>query len=143
MIYKEKPSGFSPKFEIVSCYVDHKGKMLLLHRQDHKPQGNTWGVPAGKVDQGEELIDSVIREFQEETGLKIPSEQFSYITKLYVKFPEFDFIYHIFTTKLTEEQTVTINNEEHKDFKWATPKEALKMPLIEDEDFCIKLVYKI
>ncbi|MEI6118972.1 MAG: hypothetical protein WCP92_07315 [bacterium] len=41
MLYKEKPADFNPKFEVVSCFVEYKNEILLLLRQDHKPQPNT------------------------------------------------------------------------------------------------------
>jgi hypothetical protein len=40
MIYNEKPENFIPDMEIVSCLVECNGKILLLHRNDHKPEGN-------------------------------------------------------------------------------------------------------
>ncbi|MFA7245326.1 MAG: NUDIX hydrolase [Candidatus Magasanikbacteria bacterium] len=143
MIYQEQPEDFNPKFEVVSCFVDYEGKILLLHRQDHKPEGNTWGVPAGKVDEGEKILDTIVREIREETGLEIPSSKISYFGKVYVKFPNYDFVYHMFDTKLTIKPQITINNTEHKDYKWISISEALEMPLIQDLDDCIKLFYKI
>jgi len=143
MIYQEKPAKFNPKFEVVSCFVDCAGKILLLHRQDHKPEGNTWGVPAGKVDPGEEIVDTMLREIKEETGLTISSSQISYYSKVYVKFPTYDFIYHMFSTNFGNKPQITINNTEHKDFQWVSITESLKMPLIQDLDNCIKLFYKI
>ena len=86
MIYKERPQNFNPKFEVVSCFVEYNGEILLLHRQDHKPEGNTWGVPAGKVDDGENLLESMVREIKEETGFLLPSSQLSYFEKVFVIF---------------------------------------------------------
>ncbi len=143
MIYKEKPQNFDSKFDIVSCFAEHNGEILLLHRQDHKPEGDTWGVPAGKVDEGEEILETMIREIQEETGFQLFSSQLSYFEKVFVKYPEYDFVYHIFYTKLDQRQKVAINRNEHKNFKWISPKKALDMPLIQDLDACIKLFYKI
>lgn len=143
MIYKEKPNTFNPKFEVVSCFLENEGKILLLHRQNHKPQGNTWGVPAGKVDEGEEISESIIREIKEETGIKIQNKDIIYDTKLYVKYNDYDFIYHIYSSSLDKKQEVNINLKEHKNFKWETPENALNMNLIEDLDKCIELFYKI
>ena len=44
MILKDKPEDFKEKFEVVSCFIEHGSEILLLHRQDSKPQGNTHGV---------------------------------------------------------------------------------------------------
>ena len=142
MIYKKRPQNFNPKFDVVSCFVEYNGEILLLHRQDHKPEGNTWGVPAGKVDAGESLLEAMTREIQEETGLVLPSSQLSYFGKVFVKYPDYDFVYHICHTKLDQIQKVAINHTEHKDFRWISPENALNMPLIQDLDACIKLFYE-
>jgi preprotein translocase subunit SecA len=51
--------------------------------------------------------------------------------------------YSTYKTKLDKKEKVTKNLKEHKNFKWASPKKALKLPLILDEDYCLKLVYKV
>lgn len=141
MLFKESPADFNPKFEVVSCFLENDGEILLLHRQDHKSEGNTWGVPAGKVADGEEITASILREIKEETGLTLPSSYLSYFEKLFVKYPDYDFVYHIFHAKLDQRTPISLNPEEHKDHKWTSPKNALNMPLIKDEDECIKMFY--
>ncbi len=143
MIYEEKPKKFDSKFEVVSCFVEYEGEILLLHRQDHKSEGNTWWVPAGKVDEWENILEAIVRELHEETWLVFNSSQLSYFGKVFVKYPDYDFIYNIFYKKLNKEEKVFINDKEHKDFKWISPKNAMNMPLIKDLDSCIKLFYKI
>ena len=139
MIHENMPEDFDSAFEVVSCFVEHDGKILMLHRQEHKPQGDTWGGPAGKVDEGEELHEAIKRETLEETGIALNDPR--YFKKLFVRFPEYDFIYHIFHELLDELQEVTLRNEEHKDFTWVEPEKALDMNLMLDEDRCIKLFY--
>jgi 8-oxo-dGTP pyrophosphatase MutT (NUDIX family) len=143
MIYKEEPKEFNSKFDVVGCFVESDKEILLLHRQSHKPEGNTWSVPAGKVDDGEEITETIAREIQEETGFKLPSSQLSYFRKVYVKYPEYDFVFHIFHIRLDQRQKVAINHKEHKDFKWISPENASNMPLIQDLDACINLFYKL
>ena len=41
MIFKKKPEDFDKKIDVVGVFVEHEGQFILLHRQDHKPQGNT------------------------------------------------------------------------------------------------------
>ena len=143
MIYKTKPEQFTPKFEIVSCFVENNGKILLLHRQDHKPQGNTWGVPAGKVDPHENITEAMIREMTEEIGYQANIDELKYFDKVFVKYDTYDFIYHMFHLPLLVQKEIVINPKEHKTYSWQTPEEALQMNLIQDEDFCIKLFYRI
>lgn len=130
MLYASEPEGFNPKFEVVGCFVESNGEILLLHRQDHKPEGNTWGIPSGKIDEGETPQSTVIRELGEETGFKLPESEVLYLTKLYVRFPLYDFIYHVFRTKLAERESVKLNPSEHKDFKWVVPEKAEQLNLI-------------
>ncbi|HKK54323.1 MAG TPA: NUDIX hydrolase [Patescibacteria group bacterium] len=141
MIYKEKPQNFNSRFDVTSCFVEYNEEILLLHRQNHKPEGNTWGVPAGKVDKGETILKTMLREMNEETGFVLPSSQFSYFGKVFVKYTDYDFVYHIYHTKLKQRNKVVINQAEHKDFRWISPKKALNTPLIQDLDACIKLFY--
>lgn len=143
MIYLEKPEQFSPRFEVVSCFVKHGEHFLLLLRQPHKPQGNTWGVPAGKVEQRENIQQAMVRELFEETNLQIQPETLNYFTKVFVTFPEYDFVYHIFSTELQDKSLVAIDPLAHQTYRWVSPIEALSMNLIQDEDACIKLFYPL
>ena len=143
MISKEKPQDFKKKFDVVSCFIEHDSKILLLHRLDSKPQGNTWGVPAGKVDAGENLSAAIQREIREEIGLLVSASDLKFFDSFYVRYPDFDFTYHIFYLPLGAKPELLINPKEHKDYAWKTPFEALKLDLIPDEDACIKAFYKI
>jgi 8-oxo-dGTP pyrophosphatase MutT (NUDIX family) len=83
-----------------------------------------------------------LREISEETNLELKEDSISYFKELFVRYDEYDFVYHIFNTNLIKEPKVEINSQEHKAYKWVKPKEALKMDLIEDLDSCIKLYYE-
>lgn len=141
MIYKEKPENFNPKMEVVSCFLEHHNEFLLLHRQDHKSEGNKWGVPAGKIEKGESLKAGLMREVKEEVGIIILESQLNYWGKIYIRYPEYDFMYHMFSTQLSSRPVVWLNLEEHKDFAWVSPKDSLHMNLVLDEDNSIKLFY--
>jgi 8-oxo-dGTP pyrophosphatase MutT (NUDIX family) len=143
MLYLQEPEGFKPKFESVGCFVEHGGEILLLHRQDARPQGNTWGIPSGKIDDGEKPLEAMAREIREETGFSVPPSQIAYFSIAYVRFADFDFVYHIFHTLLDARQKVQLNHREHKDFRWISPSRASELPQIQDLDSCIKLFYKV
>ena len=142
MVYKTAPKNFNPRFEIVSCYVEYGGKILLLHRHKEKSQGDKWGVPAGKMEKGEKLVDAMIREAREETGLTIKPSELEYLEKVFVRYPGYDFVYHMFRMKLEAKHSVVLSSKEHQAFCWVTPKQALKMNLVNDLDACIKMSYE-
>ncbi len=143
-IYLEKPINFNPKAAVVGCcYLHYQDKILLLHRQDSKAEGNRWGIPGGKLDEKEPLIDAIVREVYEETGFSLDKDKIHYIGKLYIKIPNFDFVYHMvdYLEEIHHPESVKINFNEHKGFTWVTPRDALKMDLITDEDTCFEIVF--
>ncbi|EKE27629.1 MAG: hypothetical protein ACD_3C00183G0002 [uncultured bacterium (gcode 4)] len=141
-IYSESAlDDFNPKFEVTSCFIEHDDKILLLLRQDHKPQPNTYWMPAWKVDFWETHLEATMREISEETSIALEESEMIFITKLYVKYPDYDFIYYIYRNILDVLPDVRINPREHKEFLWITPEDALVLDGIPGLDECIKKVY--
>jgi 8-oxo-dGTP diphosphatase len=143
MIFTKEPNNFNPRFSVVGCFCEHNSKIILLHRHAGKLQGLKWGVPAGKIEGNETPEDAVLRELQEETGILLKKDKIKYFGKVYVRYPEYDFIYHIFHAELHEKAEVKIRASEHLGFTWITPKEALYLQLVPDLYDCIRLFYGI
>lgn len=55
----------------VLCLVHRDGKLLLQNRV--KPDWQGYALPGGHVEPGESIVDAVIREMREETGLTVLS----------------------------------------------------------------------
>lgn len=142
MIYEIEPNDFSSKFEVVSCFAQHRESILLLLRNIDKPEGSKWGTPAGKVDRGETLQEAMRREFRQETGLTIVGD-FDFLKTLFVRYPDYDFIYHVFKVVLPEKGIIRINPKEHSDFRWKEPWNALEVNLVLDQDSVIKMFYPL
>lgn len=53
----------------VLCLVHRGGELLLQNRINQDWQG--WTIPGGHVEPGEAIVDAVVREMQEETGLTV------------------------------------------------------------------------
>ncbi len=141
MIYLEKPADFKEKFRVASCFVECGEEILLLLRQDQKPQGGTWGVPAGKIEVGELEVDAMVRELREETKLDVNPRQFSTPKVVFVRYAEYDFPYYIYQLRFNVKPEIVIDPKDHKAFMWVTRTLALGMNMIQDEDACIKLCY--
>lgn len=143
-IYSEEYlPDFKPKFEASGCFLEFEDKFLLLRRQDHKPQPDTYGLPSGKLDEWEGAIDATSREILEETSVKVGLDNLEFVTKLFARYPDYDFIYHIYKSKLNTLPVVEINNNEHKSYLWVTPLESLNLDLIPWLDICIQKCYDI
>lgn len=59
----------TPRVEVAVGAVVRHGDRLLLVRRGQPPGAGEWSVPGGRVAPGELLMEAVVRELQEETGL--------------------------------------------------------------------------
>jgi mutator protein MutT len=142
-IYLEPTPQFKPCVEVAIVYIEYNDQILLLHRQNNKSQGNKWGIPGDKVEKNETPLQAVIREIQEETGIDISKQAVETLKTVYIEYNEKNhFVYHAFRTQLqVNPGAIKINFDEHKEFTWVKPAEALKMDLLQDEDTCIMKDY--
>lgn len=142
MITETRPRNFDISRQTSGCFTEFGGKFLLLKRAQDKKYPNKWALPGGKVDEGENPRQAILRESLEETGIDISGNVAFYKT-MYERYKEADFLYHIFRAVLDRREQVIISPNEHSEYTWVSPQEALKMDLIQDLDVCIKLVYPI
>jgi 8-oxo-dGTP pyrophosphatase MutT (NUDIX family) len=97
-------------------YSTNTHRYLYLMRDDPK-HPDTWGLPGGKLESGESIMDAIVRECSEELGsmpeyLKlVPLEKFTTVDK--------GFAYHTFFCSVAEEFTPVLN-EEHLGYAWIT-----------------------
>jgi len=129
VVYRKKPAGFSPVVEIVGLYLKHDGRYLFLQRAENKPQGLTWGVPAGKRENDETSVDAIIRETKEETGIDLNKEPPQEIGPLFVRHNDLDFLYRIFHLEIKSQPSVCLSDE-HIAYAWVKKEEALSLDLI-------------
>src|ERR1700750_483893 len=115
MISLNKPSQFDNPIEVVGCFVESEGKILLLHRQSHRPEGNTWCSVGGKVEPTDKsLMSAIKREVWEETGIDAREDDFQFLTTFYVTYSDGkNFIYHKYRLQVSN-PNVTLAPDEHK-----------------------------
>ena len=112
---------------VVGCFVEYDGKFIILHRRPDKSQGDTWGLPAGKVNKGESDVESIIREVKEEIGYAAKENELEFLGQWVWPFPEKTLTFPTFRLKLREEIKVVHQPNEHLGYKWVTPKECYSM----------------
>lgn len=117
--------------------LSQSGKILLQKRADK----GTWGLPGGAIELGESSVEALVREFYEETGLKVTvkkllnvytkysdsypnGDEAQVLTILYLVASETSISTHFFTSDETLElgffdhkdiQNITIVNQQHQD----------------------------
>jgi 8-oxo-dGTP diphosphatase len=141
MMSKESLSNFNKRFDVVGCFIECDGKFLLLHRSPNKASGDCWGLPAGKVDDGEDIYQAMLREIKEETGIQLQQLDIIHSNSLFVREGDFDIMWHTFTAKLEVLPNVTIKEDEHSEYTWVTPTEASQMNLVHDLPELIEMQY--
>ncbi len=129
-VFFEAPVGFKPSVEVAGCYCEYEDKLLFLRRHPRASHGNTWGIPAGKFEKGEDARSAAIREAKEETDLDITGEDLTYVGKLYMSEPPVNYVFHIFRKRFSQMPQVRLNLNENHEARWATCEEAFKLPLI-------------
>lgn len=102
-----------------------EGKMLTLFRTETAPtRPNTWDLPGGDLEFGEDAIESITREIAEETGLSVTNIRPFDVESLIN--PAGNFWISIAYYAETDSSDVTMSFE-HNAFKWVTVSEFLEM----------------
>lgn len=98
-------------------YSSNTNRFLYLLRTDHKNPGN-WGIPGGKIENDETLLEGVERECKEEIGYWPNTPKLIPIQKFVNK----TFTYHTFFCEVVDE-FIPILNEEHCGYAWVGGKQ--------------------
>jgi len=102
---------------VVCIFNNNFSKIFLLKRNKEKRERNKldWGNPGGRVEWGEKLVESCIREVKEETGIDLDQKQ---LKLLYIKeitknrlAPDVHFLQFVYATKIEEDKEIILNDE--------------------------------
>lgn len=111
----------------VVCWREEQGKLLtaLVHREKYQD----WGFPKGKLDPGELLPETAVREVREEAGLKVRLGRNLGIIRYQVGSGE-DKEVHYWASKITQKalnKQVFTPNQEIAKVEWIEAEEAVNL----------------
>ena len=134
-----KKSQFPRGIETVGSAIieNPEGKILLVKSPKWL---NKWLMPGGHIEPGEKIEEALLREAEEEIGIKLKSLGVITFGEL-INSKDFyrpaHFIYFDILCK-TNTTDIKLDNEELTEYAWVDPKEALKWNLAESYDKTIK-----
>lgn len=96
----------------VFFYCTETKRYLYLLRTDSKNPGN-WGIPGGKIEEGETLFEGIARECEEEISFFPNKAKLIPIQK----FVNHSFTYHTFFCEVEQEFSPQLNDE-HCGYAW-------------------------
>lgn len=132
------------KFYIAGHGVLFKdNKILLLKRsKTTRFMPSKWDIPGGTVEVGETVEEAIIREFDEETSLKVSVIRPLFLHSNLLQLPERQTIQSIYLCNYMAGE-VKLNPREHEDFIWAEIENLMGFDLIPFmEDFLRSTDYR-
>ena len=117
----------------VLCLIHNEDSYLLQDRVKKDWQGYT--LPGGHIEPGESIVDAVIREMKEETGLVIKSPRLCGVKQ----FPIEGGRYIVFLFETDRFEGRVIDSDEGK-MHWVKASELFKVNLVDDFDELIEVM---
>jgi len=90
---------------------------LLIVKSDYKKH---WTVPGGVIDEGETPLQAVVRETEEEIGVRIDPKNVMFVAVVARSGPAFDTYQFIFKARLPENVKIVLQPDEISDYSFVT-----------------------
>lgn len=117
----------------VLCLI-HQGERLLLQNR-RKKDWDGWTLPGGHIEKGESIVDAVVREMQEETGLTIYSPKLCGIKQ----FPIENGRYLVFLFR-TESFSGEVRSSDEGEMRWISRSELSDFNTVNDFDELLRVM---
>lgn len=117
----------------VLCLIHDKDRYLLQDRVKEDWKGYT--LPGGHVEAGESIVDAVVREMQEETGMTVLNPRLCGVKQ----FPTKEGRYIVFLFRADQYEGEVASSEEGE-IHWVEKTELSHVPLVEDFDQLLQVM---
>lgn len=106
--------------------LNQQGEILAIFRTETAPSSpSTWDFPGGELEAGEDPIESIRREIQEETGVEV-GDLVPFDVESHTYEDEEEFWVTIVYKALAKNDVIKLSFE-HNDFRWVSPEGFLKL----------------
>jgi len=112
---------------VAACaLVDADGRVLIAQRPPGKTMAGLWEFPGGKVEAGERLEDSLIRELEEELGIVVREACLAPLTFASHAYSDFHLLMPLFVCRRWEG---TVTPREGQSLAWVKPNRLRDYPM--------------
>lgn len=126
--------GRAENVELAVLCLIHQGERLLLQNR-RKKDWDGWTLPGGHIEKGESIVDAVVREMQEETGLTIHSPKLCGIKQ----FPIENGRYLVFLFR-TESFSGEVRSSDEGEMRWISRSELSDFNTVNDFDELLRVM---
>lgn len=109
---------------VSAAVIFHEGRVLMTQRPAKTHLAGKWEFPGGKVEQGEDPKDTVVRECLEECGIQIAVDDILEVT--FHSYPEKDVLLLFWQCDLVEGEVQHLGVADHR---WMAPAKVGEMDL--------------
>ncbi|MBB5225678.1 NUDIX domain-containing protein [Treponema ruminis] len=116
----------------IACIAFDGEKILIAHRNPTGQMGDRWEFPGGKVEDGESDQTAIVREFEEEFGVKVSVGE--KITETFFMHNGKQIALHAYEIKVPHDgiaQKYVLT--EHTEYKWAFPAEIPTLNFVDSD----------
>lgn len=98
---------------VAACaLIDADGRVLIARRPANKEMAGLWEFPGGKVDDGERLEQTLIRELKEELGIEVQEACLAPLTFASHTYPQFQLLMPLWICRRWEGEPKAMEGQE-------------------------------
>ena len=103
--------------------------LLTKRRPDRTDWAGLWGVPAGRLQEGEEVEEALVRELVEESGLL--AREFEFLETVYAEEPITGrrYVHNLYLVSRWEGEAENRAPDEHETIAWVGAVEVASLPM--------------
>ena len=122
----------------VLCLIQKDGKILLQNRV--KTDGQGYAFPGGHIEVGESIVDAVVREVREETGLTIYNPALCGVKQFPLKDGKYENGRYLVFLFRADQFTGEVTSSDEGEMRWIAKDELHNYNLVQDFDDMLKVM---